>query len=220
MGSKESRAKYHWLKPPGPVADGLKIGLLGGSFNPAHEGHLHVSEMALRQLGLDYVWWLVAPQNPLKPVAGMAPLSERLSYAADKFEQNPRIVVVDLERTIGTRYTIDTLRVLKRRFPRVHFVWLMGSDNLDRFRRWRRWPEIVETVPIAVITRPGWCLSPLHSKAMQRFAQARVTNLKQLATTQAPAIAILDGCRCPQSATAIREKSLHDEGMVRVVPTC
>src|ERR671936_346109 len=88
----------HWLKPPGPVADGLKIGLLGGSFNPAHKGHLHVSEMALKQLGLDYVWWLVAPQNPLKSTVGMAPLQERLAYAADAFEHHPRIVVIDLER--------------------------------------------------------------------------------------------------------------------------
>jgi nicotinate-nucleotide adenylyltransferase len=219
MGKTLPRAAYHWLKPPGPVADGLKIGLLGGSFNPAHEGHLHVSELALKQLGLDYVWWLVAPQNPLKPTIGMAPLSDRLAFAADKYEEHPRIVVVDLERTIGTRYTIDTLRVLKRRFPQVHFVWLMGSDNLEMFRRWRRWPEIVKSVPIAVVMRPGWGLAPLHSKALQRFAHARVTNLKKLPLAHPPAIAILDGGRCPQSATAIRARNLRDEGMVRVVPT-
>jgi nicotinate-nucleotide adenylyltransferase len=218
---KGQRPSAHWLKPPGPVADGLKIGLLGGSFNPAHEGHLHVSEMAMKQLGLDYVWWLVAPQNPLKPTIGMAPLNERLAYAADKFEQHPRIVVIDLERTIGTRYTIDTLRLLKRRFPRVHFVWLMGSDNLEMFPRWRRWPEIVRNIPIAVIMRPGSALAPLKSKALQRFHDARVVAPRQLASAEPPAIAILDGChRCPQSATAIRTQNLRGEALVRVVPTC
>jgi nicotinate-nucleotide adenylyltransferase len=220
MGKKLLRSGYHWLKPPGPVADGLKIGLLGGSFNPAHEGHLHVSEMALKQLGLDYVWWLVAPQNPLKPVCGMAPLPERLAYAADKFEHHPRIIVVDLEQAIGTRYTVDTLRVLKQRFPRVHFVWLMGSDNLEGFRRWRRWPEIVRTVPIAVVTRPGYCLAPLHSKAMQRFGEARVTDLRSLPLAPPPAIAVLDGGRCRQSASAIRAKNRRGEELARLAPAC
>ena len=220
MGKKLPRPEYHWLKPPGPVADGLKIGLLGGSFNPAHEGHLYVSEMALKRLGLDYVWWLVAPQNPLKPVCGMAPLRERLAYAADRFEHHPRIVVIDIERSIGTRYTVDTLRALKHRFPRVHFVWLMGSDNLETFRRWRRWPEIVRSVPIAIVMRPGYALAPLHSKPLQRFAAARVTDLRSLALAPPPAIAVLDGRRCPQSATAIRAQNLHGEGLVRIVPAC
>jgi nicotinate-nucleotide adenylyltransferase len=220
MRKKLPRPKAHWLKPPGPVADGLKIGLLGGSFNPAHEGHLYVSETALKQLGLDYVWWLVAPQNPLKPVCGMAPLQGRLAYAADKFENHPRIVVVDLERTIGTRYTVDTVRALKRRFPRVHFVWLMGSDNLENFRRWRRWPEIVRSVPIGIVMRPGYSLAPLYAKPMQRFAAARVTDLRKLAMSNPPAIAVLDGRRCLQSATAIRAQNLRGEGLVRVVPTC
>src|SRR5690349_15694056 len=142
------RPPAHWLKPPGPIAPALKIGLLGGSFNPAHEGHLHVSEVALKRLHLDYVWWLVAPQNPLKPVCGMAPLRERLAYAAEKFEHHPRILIVDVETALGTRYTIDTLRALKGRFPEVRFVWLMGTDNLEQFARWRRWPEILAKVPI------------------------------------------------------------------------
>jgi nicotinate-nucleotide adenylyltransferase len=218
MIKKLTRSAYEWLKPPGPVADGLKIGLLGGSFNPAHEGHLHVSEVAMKRLGLDYVWWLVAPQNPLKPTAGMAPLQERLCYAADKFEHNPRIFVVDLEGTIGTRYTIDTLRALKRRFGGVHFVWLMGSDNLEQFHRWRRWPEIAATVPIAVVMRPGCCLAPLRAKAMQRFAAARVINERRLALAKPPAIAILDGKRNETSATAIRARQLHGEVLVRCLP--
>ncbi len=128
----------HWLKPPGPIAPGLRIGLLGGSFNPAHEGHLHVSEVALKRLGLDYVWWLVAPHNPLKPTIGMAPLDARVSMAAQT-AAHPRILVMDIEAALGTRYTIDTLGALERRFPQLRFVWLMGSDNLDQFRHWRRW---------------------------------------------------------------------------------
>lgn len=189
------------------MADGLKIGLLGGSFNPAHEGHLHVSETALKQLGLDYVWWLVSPQNPLKPQKGMSPLAERLAFATHTFGRYPRIVVLELEHALGTRYTIDTLRLLKRRFPRAHFVWLMGSDNLESFARWRRWPEIVMSVPVAAVLRPGTSLAPLRSKAMQRFQAARMKNPRALADAKPPAIAILDGRRSPQSATALRAKA-------------
>ncbi|MBV9570321.1 MAG: nicotinate-nucleotide adenylyltransferase [Alphaproteobacteria bacterium] len=220
MNQTAERSAFHWLRPPGPVADGLKIGLLGGSFNPAHEGHLHVSEVALKQLGLDYVWWLVAPQNPLKAICGMAPLQERLAYAAEKFEHHPRIVVMDIERGLGTRYTIDTLRILLRRFPGVHFVWLMGSDNLEGFRGWRRWPEIVRSVPIAVVMRPTSSLAPLRSKAMQRFANARVTDLRNFAVMPPPAIAVLDGHRCRQSASAIRARNLPGEALVRLAALC
>ena len=136
-----------WLRSPGPVTPGLQIGLLGGSFNPAHEGHVHASDVALKQLGLDYVWWLVSPQNPLKPTSGMAPLHDRLADAAEVVGRCPRIRVLDLENTLGTRYTIDTLTVLRRRFPCVNFIWLMGSDSLASFHRWRRWPEIVRQIP-------------------------------------------------------------------------
>ena len=138
---KVKRQPCHWLKPPGPVADGLRIGLLGGSFNPAHEGHLYVSEVALRRLGLDYVWWLVTPQNPLKGRVGLAPLEDRVRQAR-RIATRPRIVVMDIERALGTRYSIDTLKALQRRFPRLNFVWLMGSDNLAIFRRWKRWDWI------------------------------------------------------------------------------
>jgi nicotinate-nucleotide adenylyltransferase len=212
--------RTHWLKPPGPVAPGLKIGLLGGSFNPAHDGHLHVSEVALKRLGLDHVWWLVTPQNPLKPAVGMAPQRERLAFAADKFEQHPRIVVVDVETALGTRYTIDTLAALKRRFPQVHFVWLMGTDNLKGFRRWKRWAEIAARVPIAVVMRPGTILAPLQAKAMQRFACARRdrASLSQLALAKPPCLVVLDGPRSTASATAIRQGLTRDEALVRIIP--
>jgi nicotinate-nucleotide adenylyltransferase len=207
----------HWLRPPGPVAPGLRIGLLGGSFNPAHEGHVHVSEVALKRLGLDYVWWLVTPQNPLKGVASMAPLSDRVAQAKG-VARHPRIVVMDIERALGTRYSIDTLAALQRRFPLVKFVWLIGSDNLQIFRRWHRWPEIVRRVPIAVIQRPGTVLASLQSKAMQRFPRRRVE--AGLARARPPAISILDGKRNAQSATAIRAAALRDEVLVRAIPTC
>ncbi|HEX3675219.1 MAG TPA: nicotinate-nucleotide adenylyltransferase [Rhizomicrobium sp.] len=214
------RARSHWLKPPGPIAPGMTIGLLGGSFNPAHEGHLHVSDVALKQLKLDYVWWLVAPQNPLKPTAGMAPLTERVAQTARKFENNPRIVVIDVETALGTRYTIDTLTALKRRFRGVHFVWLMGSDNLAGFRRWKRWADIARLAPIAVVMRPGSILAPLSAKPMQRFASARrdPASVAGFARAKPPAFIVLDGPRSNASSTAIRAKLHHGEALLRMLP--
>jgi nicotinate-nucleotide adenylyltransferase len=177
---------------------------LGGSFNPAHEGHLYVGEVARRRLRLDYVWWLVSPQNPLKPVADMAPLKKRLAAARALAGRDPRLIVTDIERNLGTYYTIDTLKALTRRFPGVRFVWLMGSDNLDQFHRWRRWAEIVRLVPIVVVERPGSILAPLRAKAMQRFAPSRAQSLRP-----PPAIIIVDGRRNEASASAIRAKEVR-----------
>jgi nicotinate-nucleotide adenylyltransferase len=211
---------YPWIKPPGPVARGLKIGLLGGSFNPAHEGHLHISDVAIKRLGLDYVWWLVAPQNPLKPSIGMAPLAERLSYAAAMFENQRRVFVMDIERELGTRYTFDTLAKLKRRFPDVHFIWLMGSDNLASFKHWKRWDEIAKTVPIAVVMRPGSTLAPLYSKAAQRFAPHRrdAASLCRNTIKRPPVLTVLDGPRNALSATELRKKAGWSEALVRGIP--
>ena len=178
-----------WLVPPGPVAQGLCIGLMGGSFNPAHEGHLYVAETAIKRLGLDYVWLLVAPQNPLKPVRGMPPLEKRLAALRKLAGRHPRLAVTALEQTIASRYTIDTIRVLNARFPGVRFVWLMGSDNLMQFHRWRKWTEIAERIPVAVVLRPGSTLAPLKAKAMQRLKSR---------------IVVIDGRRNETSATAIR----------------
>jgi nicotinate-nucleotide adenylyltransferase len=200
-------ARAHWLKPPGPVASGLRIGLLGGSFNPPHEGHLHVSETALRRLGLDYVWWLVSPQNPLKPIRGTAPLDKRLALAA-KLVHERRVIVTDMERTLGTRFTADTLAKLKRRFPDVAFVWLMGSDNLKSFHRWKNWPRIVELMPVAVVMRPGSMLAPLQSKAMQRFAHARRKTMRGFPDSTPPSLVVIGGRRNPQSSTALRNGTL------------
>jgi nicotinate-nucleotide adenylyltransferase len=182
---------------------GLKIGLLGGSFNPAHEGHLYVSLVAMKKLGLDYVWWLVAPQNPLKATAGMAPRETR--HAVAKATANhPRILVVDAEHTLSTRYTIDTLRALKRRFRDVDFVWLMGSDNLEGFHHWRRWQDIARLVPIAVVQRPGHLLACLNAKPVRRYAGAFHAPCMHFARLTPPAFTLIDGRRNPTSATAIR----------------
>jgi nicotinate-nucleotide adenylyltransferase len=212
------RSPFNWLRPPGPVAAGLRIALLGGSFNPPHEGHLHVSAEALKRLGIDYVWWLVTPQNPLKPIVGMAPLHDRISDAT-ALARHPRIIVMDIERLLGTRYTVDTLRALRRRFPQLHFIWLMGSDSLDNLRHWRHWTEIVSQVPVASYMRPGSVLAALHAKPVQRFARARRDG-RVVARSKPPAIAVFDGRRNPQSSTVLRASLVPGEAMVSAIPPC
>ena len=189
-----------------PVASpGQRIGLLGGSFNPAHEGHRHISLVALRRLGLDRVWWLVSPQNPLKPSAGMAGLGQRLQRAR-AVARHPRILATDIERTLGTRYTADTLKALRIRFPGVLFVWVMGADNLPGFTRWKRWTEILQTVPVAIIDRPGYSLRAMASPVAQRYAAFRVPaeDARALAGKTPPAWTLLRERLHPASATAIR----------------
>ena len=196
-----NRTQRLWLRQPGPVAPGLKIGLLGGTFNPPHEGHLHISDMALKRLGLDYVWWLVSPRNPLKSEDGLPSLDNRLALAA-KLVDERRVIVSDLERTLGTRFTVDTLTALKRRFPGVSFVWLMGSDNLAQFHRWKDWHRIAALMPIAVVLRPGSLLAPLYAKAMQRYRRTRRKNWRGIG--RPPAFFIISGPRNAQSSTALR----------------
>lgn len=213
---KYERLHHGWIKAPGPVAAGLRIGLLGGSFNPAHEGHLHISDTAMKKLGLDYVWWLVSPQNPLKPTVGMAPLAQRLAFAAAKFENHRRIFVVDIERELRTHYTIDTITKLQRRFPHVQFIWLMGSDSLVSFRRWRRWQDILKRVPVAVVTRPGSVMAPLQAKATQRVAARRceTAHLRQKGKPDLPCFTVIDGPRNPLSSTQIRGNSSTWESLL------
>jgi nicotinate-nucleotide adenylyltransferase len=179
--------------------------LLGGSFNPAHDGHRHISLCALHQLRLDEVWWLVSPQNPLKPVAGMAPQAERI-LGAEAVAAHPCIRVSGLEAWLGTRYTADTLRVLRLRFPGGRFVWLMGADNLTQIPRWDRWTRIFATVPVAVFDRSPYSYESLAGKAAQRFAQYRRPPRRAglLADETAPAWVFLHQRRHPASATAIR----------------
>lgn len=131
---------------------GMKIGLFGGSFDPAHEGHAHVAETALKRLGLDRVWWLVSPQNPLKPKS--SPFAKRMKSAA-LHAKSPRMVVTDLEKQLGCAYTFETLRALKRLYPGVRFFLVMGADNLANFRKWRNWREVAQSAPVVVVSRPG-----------------------------------------------------------------
>ena len=190
----------NWIVPPGPVADGLRIGLLGGSFNPAHAGHLYVSETALKRLKLDSVWWLVSPGNPLKADADMAPLAARLESARRIAAHEPRIHVSALEAALHTIYTIDTVKALRRRFPKLDFVWLMGSDNLEQFSRWRRWQALARLVPIAVVQRPGTILAALNAPLVRRFGMQR--DARQ--GLKPPSVTILDGARHFESATRLR----------------
>ncbi|CAK0753761.1 putative nicotinate-nucleotide adenylyltransferase [Azospirillaceae bacterium] len=206
-------ASVHRPIPPHPLSGaawaGRRIGLLGGSFNPAHDGHRHISLFALKALGLDQVWWLVSPHNPLKPVAGMAPLSDRLA-GAQAWADHPRIVISDLERRLGTRYTADTLACLARRFPRTRFVWLIGADNLSQLPRWRRWPEIFLRVAIAAFNRPPYSIKALASRAAQRFRRNRLpeARARRLAKAPLPAWSYLGTPAHPASATAIRGRRL------------
>ncbi|ANY18968.1 Nicotinate-nucleotide adenylyltransferase [Tsuneonella dongtanensis] len=176
-------------------------GLLGGSFNPAHRGHRSISLAAIERLALDEVWWLVSPGNPLKPVAGMAPLRARVASAKRVARRAP-IRVTAIERELGTRYTIDTLRALVRRYPRRRFVWLMGADNLAQFHRWRNWRGIARTVPIAVFARPGYEAKAMASPSMAWLRPYRVPPHALRGTP--PRLAWLRFDPDPISATALR----------------
>ena len=187
-----------------PAGRALRVGLLGGSFNPAHEGHRHVSQEALKRLGLDQIWWLVSPQNPLKTAAGMAPLAERMAAAA-RVACHPRLRVLALETRLGTRYTADTLARL-RHWPGFRFVWLMGADNLAQLPRWRRWRGILEACPVAVFERHPYSYSALAGAAARSLASARLdeAEARSLVTQKAPAWVFLRMRPHPASATAIR----------------
>jgi nicotinate-nucleotide adenylyltransferase len=187
----------------------MAVGLLGGSFNPAHDGHAHLAETAMRRLGLDRVVWLVSPQNPLKDSRDTAPLAERMasaSQAARRAASGPAMIVSDFETRVGTQWTIDTLRALTARHPGVKFVWLMGSDNLAGFHRWRGWTDIMRMMPVAVIARPGSLLDSRTAPAAARFAAARVpaARARLLPRMEAPAWTYLTAPLNHRSSTALR----------------
>jgi nicotinate-nucleotide adenylyltransferase len=190
----------------------MRVGLLGGSFNPAHEGHRHVAETARRALGLDQVWLLVSPGNPLKQGHAMAPLAQRLD-SARRIADGRHLVATDLEHALGTRYTADTLRALRRRFPRAHFVWIMGADNLEELPRWRRWLRIAADVPFAVLPRPSYNHRALAGQAARRLGHARraAHRAAGLAGARPPAWVFLPASQHPASATALRAASATGE---------
>ena len=189
------------------LTPGMKVGLYGGSFNPAHEGHAHVAETAKRRLGLDKVIWLVSPQNPLKGRHETADLATRMAGARELAE-GPGMIVSDAETLLGSAYTIDTVRALKARFPRVKFVWIMGADSLATFHRWRGWTQIMREVPVAVVSRPWISLKSRFSPAALRFARYRWPSSRALglAGSKPPAWVFLFGRFNFMSSTALRER--------------
>ncbi|MEL6644428.1 MAG: nicotinate-nucleotide adenylyltransferase [Pseudomonadota bacterium] len=190
-----------------PVArPGMVIGLLGGSFDPPHSGHLHITREALKRFGLDRVWWLVTPGNPLK-TNGPAPLERRLE-AARALVDHPRIVVSDVEARLGTRYTAETLKQLHAHYPGVRFVWLMGADNLAGFHKWDRWEWILRTVPVGVIARPGQRISARMSVAAGKFRRDRLRGREaaRLALAQAPAWCFVNVPLDASSSSEIRAR--------------
>ena len=182
-----------------------RIGLLGGSFNPAHGGHRHLSLEAVRRLGLDQVWWLVSPGNPLKAQSGMAPLAARLKAAKAMARRAP-IWVSDLERQLHTRYSIDTITALKKRYPHHEFIWLMGADNLVQFHQWKDWRGLARSLPIAVFTRPHYIGPSLMAPAMAFLRRFRKTPgaAKQWNQWSRPALLLIAMAPDPRSATAVR----------------
>jgi len=192
-------------------ARGMRIGLFGGTFDPPHAAHRAASLLALHRLGLDRIWWLVTPGNPLKDTHGLAPLAERLA-AARALARHPRIDVSDFEADLGTNYTYGTLAYLLRRCPGVRFVWIMGADNLRHFHRWQRWRDIARMVPIAIVDRLGPSLYSIAGPAGQALAWARIP---EAAATALPLLAppawiYLHGLKSPLSSTALRAaRALH-----------
>ena len=183
----------------------MRIGLFGGSFNPPHEGHRLASLTALRRLGLDRVWWIVTPGNPLKETGGLPDLSTRMT-AVRRVAHHPRITVTGIEAVIGTRYTVDTVAYLMRRCPGVRFVWIMGADNLLQLPRWRRWRELVGLVPVAVVDRPGstWPALGGRAGAVLRRHRLAESEARLLPDKSPPAFVFLHGPRSPASSTALR----------------
>jgi nicotinate-nucleotide adenylyltransferase len=191
-------------------APGLRIGLFGGSFNPPHAGHRLVTLTALRRLKLDRVWWIVTPGNPLKDTHALPALAGRMA-ACRKLMPEPMVDITGFEAGIGTRYTLDTLRYLKRRCPNVRFVWIMGADNLIQFHRWQGWREIARLMPLAVVDRPGATLRATASRAAQAMAKRRVHERDVMSDASGkngkqPDWCFIHGPRSTLSSTALRKK--------------
>ncbi len=180
------------------------VGLLGGSFDPPHEGHAHITREALKRFELDQVWWLVSPGNPLKQ-HGPAPIDQRIT-AAQSLIEHPKVKISDFEYRLGSNFTAETVQHLKRLYPRVHFVWLMGADNLAQFHKWQNWQAIVENVPIAVIARAGQRVGARRSVMARMYRQFRLTGSKArlLGKHSAPAWAYQNVPLVNLSSTAIR----------------
>jgi nicotinate-nucleotide adenylyltransferase len=198
---------------------GMRIGLLGGSFNPPHEAHLLITETALKRLGLAQVWWLVTPGNPLKSKADLAPVAERVA-AARALANDARVVVTDFEKALPSPYTASTLAFLAARHPRAEFVWLMGADNLAQIHRWRSWRSIFRLMPVAVVDRPGWRLKAMASPAARAFTATRLPESRapRLALEKPPAWTFLTGPLSSLSSTMLRAARKAAAGNVSEKP--
>ncbi|WP_414461525.1 nicotinate-nucleotide adenylyltransferase [Hyphomicrobium sp. DY-1] len=189
---------------------GQRIGIMGGTFNPPHDGHRIAAEAAVKRLGLDQLWWLITPGNPLKSHDGLSGLDSRMELV-EVFAHGPRMKITGFERELGTRYTAGTLSFLRHRFPAVRFVWVMGADNLASFHRWQHWREIAQTMPIAVVDRPGWRHAGLASPAAQWLKRYRLpeSEAASLADRQPPAWMLLTIRLSGLSSTALRRAAPH-----------
>lgn len=190
------------------VAPGLRVGIMGGSFNPPHDGHVLISHSALRRLRLDQLWWVVTPGNPLKETGDLPTLDDRIA-ACRAMVQDSRIKVTGFEADLGTPYTAATLAFLTWRYRAVRFVWIMGADNLASFHRWQHWREIMKMMPMAVIDRPGWRHAALASKAALAYRRAYVpeSQAAELPDMRPPAWTLITGPLSPQSSTALRARA-------------
>lgn len=188
------------------------IGLIGGSFNPAHEGHIYLSEQAFKKIKLDEIWWLVSPQNPLKSNEDTAPFMQRFNYA-QKLVHNPKIKVCDFEKKIGSQYTVDTLSALQKSYPELKFIWIMGADNLAQIVKWKNWRQIFRLVPIAVFDRNQYSCRVNFLKAVKVFKHKRVTGVKlfRLSNLKPPAWGFFKIKNNPLSSTQIRNHNFHYE---------
>ena len=187
------------------------IGLLGGSFNPAHKGHLYISNQAFKHIKLDEIWWLVSPQNPLKSTDNMASFAQRYEYAKKIAASNPKIKVSDIEVKIDTRYTVDTISKLQQFYPDVNFIWLMGADNLAQIPKWKNWQKIFKLVPIAVFDRNQYSVRIKFLKAVKKFKNERIIGVKlwRLGYLKTPVWGFFKIKNNPLSSTAIRKNHFY-----------
>lgn len=207
MTADMTRSRTHGIGLP-PFQPGMRIGLYGGSFNPAHEGHRHVALTALRRLQLDRIWCLVTPGNPLKDIRDLPKLETRITRTAAMMD-HPRIDVTGVEAKAGTSYTAMTLKWLQQRTRGVDLVWIMGADNLIQFHHWQQWRSIMASMPVAIVDRPGYSRSPLKATAAKAFAHARIQDNRARALVGAPCPVwtFLYGPRSHLSSTALRRHS-------------
>ena len=182
----------------------MRVGLLGGSFDPAHEGHVHLTRVALRRFALHRVIWLVSPGNPLK-ARGPAALEARMARAKE-IMRDPRVIISDFEAQIGTAYTAETVDVLNAAYPGVRFVWLMGADNLEQFHRWQRWEDIMQSLPVGILARPGWRQAALNSRTARKYRHMRLPgrSSRMLADQAAPAWCFINMPMMQVSSTELR----------------